>query len=134
MDLQLCVCRCGVGWSPQLFDFFLVEQQLDLSSVTARLRDSFFANGCGLTRALPLVVVREFVVREFVTRGRGRPDDRRLPLNLASIPPLPSSNPSLPFFSLSILSYSTPFCSHGTQAGPSPWSKVQGYGKAHSGG
>ncbi|MQL71100.1 hypothetical protein Taro_003426 [Colocasia esculenta] len=38
MGLQLCVCRCGVGWSPQLFDFFLVEQQLDLSSVTARLR------------------------------------------------------------------------------------------------
>ncbi|MQM17331.1 hypothetical protein Taro_050299 [Colocasia esculenta] len=38
MDLQLCVCRCGVGWSPQLFDFFLVERQLDLSSVTARLR------------------------------------------------------------------------------------------------
>ncbi|MQM11395.1 hypothetical protein Taro_044301, partial [Colocasia esculenta] len=30
--------RCGVGWSPQLFDFFLVERQLDLSSVTARLR------------------------------------------------------------------------------------------------
>ncbi|MQM04168.1 hypothetical protein Taro_036963 [Colocasia esculenta] len=22
MDLQLCVCRCGVGWSPQLFDLF----------------------------------------------------------------------------------------------------------------
>ncbi|MQM02321.1 hypothetical protein Taro_035087 [Colocasia esculenta] len=38
MDLQLCVCRCGVSWSPQLFDFFLVERQLDLSSVTARLR------------------------------------------------------------------------------------------------
>ncbi|MQL83066.1 hypothetical protein Taro_015544 [Colocasia esculenta] len=38
MDLQLCVCRCGVGLSPQLFDFFLVERQLDLSSVTARLR------------------------------------------------------------------------------------------------
>ncbi|MQM02828.1 hypothetical protein Taro_035602, partial [Colocasia esculenta] len=38
MGLQLCVCRCGVGWSPQLFDFFLVERQLDLSSVTARLR------------------------------------------------------------------------------------------------
>ncbi|MQL95661.1 hypothetical protein Taro_028325 [Colocasia esculenta] len=32
MDLQLCVYRCGVGWSPQLFDFFLVERQLDLSS------------------------------------------------------------------------------------------------------
>ncbi|MQL74349.1 hypothetical protein Taro_006700 [Colocasia esculenta] len=31
---------CGVGWSPQLFDFFLVERQLDLSSVTARLRGS----------------------------------------------------------------------------------------------
>ena len=40
MGLQLCVCRCGVGWSPQLFDFFLVEWQLDLSSVTARLRGS----------------------------------------------------------------------------------------------
>ncbi|MQM06088.1 hypothetical protein Taro_038907 [Colocasia esculenta] len=39
MGLQLCVCRCGVGWSPQLFEFFLVERQLDLSSVTARLRD-----------------------------------------------------------------------------------------------
>ncbi|MQL69072.1 hypothetical protein Taro_001369 [Colocasia esculenta] len=26
MGLQLCVCRCGVGWSPQLFDFFLVER------------------------------------------------------------------------------------------------------------
>ncbi|MQM11560.1 hypothetical protein Taro_044468 [Colocasia esculenta] len=39
MGLQLCVCRCGVGWSPQLFDFFLVERQLDLSFVTARLRD-----------------------------------------------------------------------------------------------
>ncbi|MQM22704.1 hypothetical protein Taro_055760 [Colocasia esculenta] len=38
MGLQLCVCRCGVGWSPQLFDFFVVERQLDLSSVTARLR------------------------------------------------------------------------------------------------
>ncbi|MQM11890.1 hypothetical protein Taro_044805, partial [Colocasia esculenta] len=38
MVLQLCVCRCGIGWSPQLFDFFLVERQLDLSSVTARLR------------------------------------------------------------------------------------------------
>ncbi|MQL85515.1 hypothetical protein Taro_018035 [Colocasia esculenta] len=38
MNLQLCVCRCGIGWSPQLFDFFLVERQLDLSSVTARLR------------------------------------------------------------------------------------------------
>ncbi|MQL74900.1 hypothetical protein Taro_007262, partial [Colocasia esculenta] len=38
IGLQLCVCRCGVGWSPQLFDFFLVERQLDLSSVTARLR------------------------------------------------------------------------------------------------
>ncbi|MQM04309.1 hypothetical protein Taro_037108 [Colocasia esculenta] len=22
MNLQLCVCRCGVGWSPQLFDLF----------------------------------------------------------------------------------------------------------------
>ncbi|MQM22514.1 hypothetical protein Taro_055567 [Colocasia esculenta] len=31
---------CGVGWSPQLFVFFLVERQLDLSSVTARLRGS----------------------------------------------------------------------------------------------
>ncbi|MQL83890.1 hypothetical protein Taro_016379 [Colocasia esculenta] len=30
--------ECGVDWSPQLFDFFLVERQLDLSSVTARLR------------------------------------------------------------------------------------------------
>ncbi|MQL81327.1 hypothetical protein Taro_013793, partial [Colocasia esculenta] len=53
MGLQLCVCRCGVGWSPQLFDFFLVERQLDLSSVTARLR-----------------------VREFVTRGRGLTSSR----------------------------------------------------------
>ncbi|MQL76857.1 hypothetical protein Taro_009255 [Colocasia esculenta] len=50
MGLQLCVCRCGVGWSPQLFDFFLVEWQLDFSSVTARLRVT--------------------VVCEFVTRGR----------------------------------------------------------------
>ncbi|MQM03248.1 hypothetical protein Taro_036027 [Colocasia esculenta] len=67
----------------------------------------------------------------------GRPDGRLLPLNPTGIPPLPSSNPSLSFFShssLSILSYPTPSCSHGTQAGPSPWSKVQGYGKAHSGG
>ncbi|MQM22140.1 hypothetical protein Taro_055188 [Colocasia esculenta] len=35
-----CGCRCGVGWSPQLFDFFLVERQLELSSVTVRLRGS----------------------------------------------------------------------------------------------
>ncbi|MQM09647.1 hypothetical protein Taro_042525 [Colocasia esculenta] len=29
---------CGVGWSPQFVGFVLVEQQLDLSFVAARLR------------------------------------------------------------------------------------------------
>ncbi|MQM01046.1 hypothetical protein Taro_033794 [Colocasia esculenta] len=47
-----CGCKYGVGWSPQLFDFFLVERQLDLSSVTARLRVT--------------------VAREFVTHSRAR--------------------------------------------------------------
>ncbi|MQM23480.1 hypothetical protein Taro_056544, partial [Colocasia esculenta] len=71
----------------------LVERQLDLSSVTVRLRGVVLvglhscltcsrgaavgpfvrdceAESCGLTRALPLVVVREFV-----TRGRGKLSD-----------------------------------------------------------
>ncbi|MQM18036.1 hypothetical protein Taro_051022 [Colocasia esculenta] len=37
-DVRGAFLGCGVGWPPQLFDFFLVERQLDLSSVTARLR------------------------------------------------------------------------------------------------
>ncbi|MQL90621.1 hypothetical protein Taro_023217 [Colocasia esculenta] len=58
MDLQLCVCRCGVSWSPQLFDFFLVERQLDLSSVTARLRVEVpvprVSNGFVVVRRVPV--------------------------------------------------------------------------------
>ncbi|MQM10467.1 hypothetical protein Taro_043361 [Colocasia esculenta] len=51
-------CRCGVGWSPQLFDFFLVERQLDLSSVTARLRGVLWFGGAVLHggRVFSLVV------------------------------------------------------------------------------
>ncbi|MQL67868.1 hypothetical protein Taro_000136 [Colocasia esculenta] len=52
MDLQLCVCRCGIGWSPQLFDFFLVERQLDLTSVAARLRGSSYVVLSGLDTGL----------------------------------------------------------------------------------
>ncbi|MQL69502.1 hypothetical protein Taro_001792 [Colocasia esculenta] len=76
-------------------------------------------------------------LRVWLFQRDSRPDGRLLPLNPAGFPPLPSSIPSKSFFShssLSILSYSIQSCFHGPQAGPSPWSKIQGYGKAHSSG
>ncbi|MQL88901.1 hypothetical protein Taro_021464, partial [Colocasia esculenta] len=54
-------------WGSDFPEFVL----LSLLVVRSRVVASFF-----LTRALPLVVVRKFVVREFVTRGRGLTSSR----------------------------------------------------------
>ncbi|MQL96940.1 hypothetical protein Taro_029618 [Colocasia esculenta] len=73
-----------------LFDFFLVERQLDLSSVTARLRGCSCVVLSGLDiglisqqsvpvwwrRSLPTRALLLVVVREFVTRGRGLTSSR----------------------------------------------------------
>ncbi|MQL75365.1 hypothetical protein Taro_007751 [Colocasia esculenta] len=51
-----------------------------------------------------------------------------------SFPPLIPSPSVVSHSSLSIIPDSTLHCFNGTQADPSPWSKIKGYGKAHFGG
>ncbi|MQM07652.1 hypothetical protein Taro_040493 [Colocasia esculenta] len=55
------VRSCGVSWSPQFFGFIVVEWQLDLSSMAARLRGSHVK----VSRRLPaLRLVRSRTVAE----------------------------------------------------------------------
>ncbi|MQL81534.1 hypothetical protein Taro_013998 [Colocasia esculenta] len=79
MGLQLCVCRCGVGWSPRLFDFILVEWQLDLSSVTARLRD-ILSTSCASTseRSCDLECYRNDPQKTTELFSFGRPKEEKL--------------------------------------------------------